>query len=420
MRTLLFLIVVSALFTTAFILFIAENRDPEVQRQHNIIQQQKKQEDDETTPTADKYSRAIVSEPPVDTQVKAVATESFVDIRTVVPSPVPFEAALPTKSPSKSPLLASVQVMDGLDITSLPDIPPAVVADAKSYISSLIRFTAEPLNIEDADNFVNQNQMLSLLQDASIEDLALDELLDDKSIRSQDPITFVREEEIFVPTTVEQLIAGYNGELKETIKVNLAGVVQEVSVDDILSKYTQNSEKPLLVAKKIRRFEVTTPKALARSGIAQAQDRVRFIRGNYKLQMATVADLIKEQHNIGKNAILYLRTVKSHDNHGLWGIIHAGLTNNFANGIGVRQSGGIENFQVDIPRYADEKIGSRSSFLGKLIYTKAITSFVYNFKEGRMGKSPDRIYPGQELVIISFEPEELVRIYHYFSNNNIG
>ncbi len=390
MRTLLFLIVVTALFATAFILFIAENQDPDVQRQRNNTQQ---------------LPETGAAEPPADAQSKAG-----------VPSLLSPSLASPAP---QSPPLAEALGVDTLDISLLPDIPSAVVADAKSYISALTRPTAEPLNIEDADNFVNQNQILSLLQDAPIEDLVLDDLIGDENLRPHDSITVVREVEEFIPMPISQLIATYSGELKETIKVNLAGTVQEMSINDILSQYTENPAQPLLVAKKIRRFEVTTPEALASSAIP-SYNRVRFIRGSYKLKMATVADLISEQREVAPNSIFYVRTVKHHDNQGLWGIIHAGLTTTFAAGIGVQQDHRTKNLQVYIPRYADEKIGSRSSFLGRLIYTKAFDSFVYNFKQQRMGENPNRIYPGQELVIIAFQPEELVRIYNYFSNSNTG
>ena len=69
-----------------------------------------------------------------------------------------------------------------------------------------------------------------------------------------------------------------------------------------------------------------------------------------------------------------------------------------------------------IPRDADERLQDRSSsFLGKLIDRKTQESLVYNYRENRMDHNPDRIYPGQEIVIVNFEPEELVSIYRYFA-----
>ena len=39
---------------------------------------------------------------------------------------------------------------------------------------------------------------------------------------------------------------------------------------------------------------------------------------------------------------------------------------------------------------------------------------MYNFKKNRMGKNPDQVIPGQEIVIIKFEAEELIGIYTHF------
>jgi len=41
--------------------------------------------------------------------------------------------------------------------------------------------------------------------------------------------------------------------------------------------------------------------------------------------------------------------------------------------------------------------------------------FIYNYSSGRMGKNPDYISPGQEVVISRFSKEEMVEIYKYFS-----
>ena len=55
-----------------------------------------------------------------------------------------------------------------------------------------------------------------------------------------------------------------------------------------------------------------------------------------------------------------------------------------------------------------------SSYLGKMIDDKTKESYVYNFKENRMGRNPDEIHPGQEIVIVNFKPQELIDIYQHF------
>ncbi len=43
-------------------------------------------------------------------------------------------------------------------------------------------------------------------------------------------------------------------------------------------------------------------------------------------------------------------------------------------------------------------------------------SYVYNYKQNRMGRNPDYVAPGQEIVIINFEPGELISIYKHFAS----
>ncbi len=81
----------------------------------------------------------------------------------------------------------------------------------------------------------------------------------------------------------------------------------------------------------------------------------------------------------------------------------------------IRRGRQIDTYKVDIPRDADELLRDQSSsFLGKLIYRKTQESHVYNFEHNRMGRNPDHVTPGQEIVIINFEPEELISIYKHF------
>ena len=88
---------------------------------------------------------------------------------------------------------------------------------------------------------------------------------------------------------------------------------------------------------------------------------------------------------------------------------------NFAQGMAIRRGKQVNTYKIDIPRDADELLPDQSSsFLGRLIHRKVAESHVYNFKKNRMGRNPDLITPGQEIVIINFEPEELIAIYKHF------
>ena len=97
--------------------------------------------------------------------------------------------------------------------------------------------------------------------------------------------------------------------------------------------------------------------------------------------------------------------------------VHDGIIGNFARGVAIRRGEEVDTYQVEIPRDADERLGDRSSsFLGQMIHDKTEASWVYNFANERMGRNPDHIVPGQQVVIVKFRPEELIAIYQHFAD----
>nr|NIS61178.1 hypothetical protein [Pseudomonadota bacterium] len=118
----------------------------------------------------------------------------------------------------------------------------------------------------------------------------------------------------------------------------------------------------------------------------------------------------------------YIHAVTREDVQGIWGIIQRGLLDQFLKGIPLGAEVGVPERKVltlKIPEDADEPHdGGYSSFLGKFLVRKTRESYVYNYRNGRMGKNPDYIFPGQELVISRFSKEELVEIYKHFSQNS--
>lgn len=113
-------------------------------------------------------------------------------------------------------------------------------------------------------------------------------------------------------------------------------------------------------------------------------------------------------------SLYYVHTVLPTDGQGVWGIVQAGLKDKFARGLGLQRGEEAEVYRVDIPDNADEKQGVLSSFLGKVLHYKVRESLVFNRQNGSLGRNPDVIFPGQELVIIEFKPKELIAIYEYF------
>ncbi len=117
----------------------------------------------------------------------------------------------------------------------------------------------------------------------------------------------------------------------------------------------------------------------------------------------------------GGNRIFYIHGVNSEDSQGLWGIMQHGLTRTFADGIKVDSQS--RTLSVQIPQDADERLQDRSSsFLGNLLNNKVKETLVYNYQEGLLGEDPNLIKPGQQLIIIGFSEDELIRIYNHFSH----
>ena len=113
--------------------------------------------------------------------------------------------------------------------------------------------------------------------------------------------------------------------------------------------------------------------------------------------------------------IFYLHAVNSTDEQGIWGIIQKGLMGTFSKGINLPTVNGT--LKALIPKDADEKLDSeQSSFLGKLLNYKVLTTYVYNYEQGNIGKNPDYIKPGQQLIIVTFTEKELMGIYQHFVN----
>ena len=192
--------------------------------------------------------------------------------------------------------------------------------------------------------------------------------------------------------------------------------VEQITVREALERMRTEPEKPLSIVRTVRHFEVMTLRELLDS---QEDDNafLKVVLQPYRIEAATLADLLRLHETRSPDTISYLHTVQPTDEQGIWGIVHFGLIENFARGMAVRRGEEIETYTVQIPSDADERLEDRSSsFLGKLIDRKTKESYVYNYRENRMGRNPDTIYPGQEIVIINFEPGELEAIYEHFAD----
>ena len=294
--------------------------------------------------------------------------------------------------------------------------PPATVdTQAKEFVTKLTETQPEPVPAKSADHFVTKDQIISLLPESTIELTTLAEIERNPALEPDTPITVVREAEQVEAASPEKIIAEAGGDLDRVIKVLIDDEVKEMTVREVLQRYAANPDEPISVVKRVQYFEITTPAEIARDESIAPDQELRIITKPYRLEAATIAELLMREGDFDPDSIFYVRTIRETDDQGIWGIIHDGIVTNFAQGMAIRRGKEVNTYKIDIPRDADELLPDHSSsFLGKLIHRKATESHVYNFKQNRMGKNPDIITPGQEIVIINFEPEELISIYKHF------
>ncbi|MBP0047962.1 hypothetical protein H9C73_04390 [Marinobacterium sp. AK62] len=115
------------------------------------------------------------------------------------------------------------------------------------------------------------------------------------------------------------------------------------------------------------------------------------------------------------NEVFYIHSVDGADQQGLWGIIHQGLIETFTRGIRIDDRSRL--LSVAIPEDADEPLADkRSSWLGTLLKDKVETTWVYNYQQGLLGQNPNVIHPGQQLIIVRFDEDELIDIYNHFTH----
>ena len=292
---------------------------------------------------------------------------------------------------------------------------PSVDSQAEAFVAKLTKTQPEPVPAKNADHFVSKDQIISLLPESTIELTTLEGIERNPALKPDTPITVIREAEQVETTTPEKLIAEAGGDLNKTVKVLDGEQVREMTVREVLQRYAANPDEPISQVKTIQYFEITTPAEIARDSSLAPDQELKIITKPYRLEAATIAELLMREGKFDPDSIFYVRTIRDTDDQGIWGIIHDGIMSNFAQGMAIRRGKEIDTYKIDIPRDADELLNDHSSsYLGKLIHRKAAESHVYNFTKNRMGQNPDRIMPGQEIVIINFAPDELIGIYKHF------
>ncbi len=315
--------------------------------------------------------------------------------------------------------------------TPVLNTPTKIEQQAKKYVAKLTKPDPLPIQVEKADNFVTSDQLFSLIPKSASRQTTVAKIIADKSLAPETPITIIRKVEQIQRVSPEKLIAASAGNLDAPVKLLVDDQVIISTVKQALQAASKTPDLAIDIVTDVEYFEQTTPAELSaeiKDGASlKSETIIHVITKPHGLEAASMGDLLRTRESgiitatvpgqlkQDEDDLFYVRTVRVGDTQGIWGIVQEGIIKNFARGMAIRRGREINTYQVEIPRLSDEKInGSASSFLGRLIFRKSNESYVFNFRQNRMGRNPDRIFPGQEIVIINFKPEELIGIYKHF------
>lgn len=205
-------------------------------------------------------------------------------------------------------------------------------------------------------------------------------------------------------------------------KPTVAQAVTKQKPATIINAEPSNAKQPAVltnstnkVSSKIEKPNTPT-KVVVKSNDAQptASTTASTVRTQSEKNRIKLKELLSNTDSDEKR-IFYLHAVNPDDEQGIWGIIQKGLTGTFSKGINLTQANGT--VRTLIPEDADEILSNKnSSFLGKLLNYKVLTTYVYNYEKGNIGKNPDYIKPGQQLIIVTFTEQELMGIYQHFKD----
>jgi hypothetical protein len=309
-----------------------------------------------------------------------------------------------------------VAVVIGLGIFFFSIAPEKKIErEAEERIESLKGELREPINLERADHFVDAKTVLSK-KERRIITTTPKTLLEDLSIGPKAEIKLLVEEEKISITTPRALMENRTIHPDTPIRVlKEDGVVVETTPRKLMADSSITPDTPIKVIEKVEKVAVTTPEELRKT--APSLDTPIKVIVEKPGEALTLAQLLPGEKGLQKDTF-YVHAVTGEDVQGIWGIIQRGLMDQFLKGVPI-PAGEIPRgqlLQLRIPGDADEpRKNGYSSFLGRVLDKKTKESYVYNYSTGRMGKNPDYISPGQELVISRFSKEELVEIYKYFS-----
>ena len=294
---------------------------------------------------------------------------------------------------------------------NLPDQQEIRENEASAFVDNLAPEQQQAITInENEDQFVRPDSIIAL---PKLEErvTTLEKLMADDSLNDDTPLTLNYTEVTRETTSISEIGKREEDHIAPITIVTESGEEITAPLTELLKR--DDVDQPITEIRREQKQRQLTAGELADAGIDKDQEmRVTINRG---VQELAIKDILGDEM-VTDNSLLYLHRVTEADRQGLWGIIQAGLIDRFRRGMQIDGIGRQSTVSVTIPADADEPLPDGfSSFLGKILDGKVNTSYVYNFKTSSMGRDPNLIYPGQQLILIRFSPDELRDIYMYFA-----
>jgi len=311
------------------------------------------------------------------------------------------------------PAIEIIETPDDLPLTVIEETQ-VIEQEAVLFVENLVKETNENIVIKEyQDQFVRHDSVI-LLPEQEHRITTLNALMTDKSLTEDTPVDLYYYVEQSPPTTLSELSTKIEDHNTVITIITENGYKLQQSINDLLSQNTITADEPILYITQSRQKISSTIAGLSQLDIPIHQTVIAVI--THQDNKIIIEDIIPADQ-LEKSALFYVHRVTEQDVQGLWGIIQAGLISTFRQGLnleGINQN--KDHLQAVIPADADEKLPSGlSSFLGKILNDKVDNSYIYNYNNKNMGRDPNIIHPGQQVVLIYFSNEEIKQIYQFFS-----
>ena len=303
-----------------------------------------------------------------------------------------------------------------IEMEQEPSIEQVKEQGAIDFVKALAKSEKAPIALtEEQDRFARHSDHI-ILPDLEHRATTIQQLIDDIYLADDIPITLNYTTESHTKTTLAELSTSSEDYTADITIITEDGARITLPLVELINQPDINLNAPItqVIQEKHTRL-ITKGELNSETDLTSSQAVIATI--NHGEQQVAIRDIIQDD-SFDDNAIFYLHRVTERDVQGLWGIIQTGLIEKFREGLHIEGISLSQSFvQATIPADADEKLQSGlSSFLGKILNQKVDTSYIYNFSTKKMGRDPNIIHPGQQLVLIHFTTDELKEIYQNFSS----